>query len=172
MLQWIDLGSVKVLYEVLKPDDYFRNSAYPELNTYGLYMYLEKDLAKVRYIGQAFGNSLMPLKRRIRWEIVKDGVGCAESAFCKKFQNKADRFELVLKVAHLRNPRRDEINVKVDDKFMNAIERALIFQSAQVGDPLMNETGKSSYKLEPIKIVNCGDFAPLPAIIDSREWKK
>lgn len=165
-LQWNSLGLVKVLYGVLRPDDYFRNPAFPELNNYGLYMFLEKSAEKARYIGQAFDKSSRALRRRVRWEMVKDGNGCAESAFSKKCQKyTVDRFDLLLKVAHLRNPQNDGINTKVDDKFMNAIERALIFQRTQAGDPLMNETGKTKYRLGPIEIVNNGDRKPLPLSI-------
>jgi len=162
-LHWFTLGPVKILYEVLKPDDHFRNPAFPELNDYGVYMYLEKDTGKARYVGQAFNKSSMALRRRVRWEIVKDGNGCAESVFYRKC--KVDRFNLILKVAHIKDAKENEIAVKVDDKFMNAIERALIFERARAGDPLMNETGKSSYRLGPIEVVNNGDFAPLPASI-------
>jgi len=158
---------VKSLYDVLKPDDYFRNPAFPDaLDDYGVYMYLEKDSSKTRYIGQAFRNGTMALGSRIRWEVVKNGENCAESAFyqkCRKYN--VDRFSLLLKVAHLTNLQKDGISVQVDDKFVNAVERALIFNRAQAGDPLMNETGKTSYKLGPIDITNTGDFSPLSARI-------
>lgn len=90
----------------------------------------------------------------------------ALSAFykkCKKYN--VDRFDLLLKVAHLKNPQKDGIKTEVDKEFMNAIERALIFKRAQAGDPLMNETGKKRYRLGLIEIVNDGERAPLPDII-------
>jgi hypothetical protein len=161
-LNWFSAQPVTVLFEGLRSVEYFRNPDFPELNNYGLYMFLDKDRGKARYIGQA-----LDLKKRVRWEIVKDGNGCAESAFylkCKKYN--VNRFNLLLKVAHLKNPQKDGINVnEVADEFMNAVERALIFERARAGDPLMNETGKSSYRLGPTEIINCGDFTPLPASI-------
>jgi hypothetical protein len=165
-LNWFNLGQVKALYHILKPDDYFKNPAFPELNDYGVYMYLDRDSSKIRYIGQAYGSGIAALGSRIRWEVVKDGKDCAESAFyqkCKKYN--VDRFNLILKVAHLKNPQKDGISVQVDDKFVNAVERALIFNRAQEGDPLMNETGKTSYRLGPIEITNTGHFVPLLARI-------
>jgi hypothetical protein len=112
----------------------------------------------------------------VRWEIVKDGNGCAESAFYKKCKEyNVDRFDLLLKVAHLKNPQENGINVEVNevsDKFMNAIERALIFERADAGDPLMNETGKSSYRLGQTEIANEGEFSPLPASIMSALFRK
>ena len=70
-----------------------------------------------------------------------------------------------MKVAHFKGIQKDGIYVQVDDKFVNAVERALIFKRAQAGDPLMNETGKTNYRLGPIEIVNTGDFAPLLASV-------
>ena len=151
-LKWFNVGPVKSLYEILKPENYYNNPLLSkELNTYGI---------------QAFDKSNMALRRRVRWEIVKDGNGCAESAFCKKCkEHSIDRFNLLLKVAHPENPKKDGSNVTVDPKFMNAVEMALIFEIAQAGDPLMNKTGKKRYRLEPIEILNCGDYTPLPARI-------
>ena len=99
-------------------------------------MYLNRDTGRAKYIGQAFENSPMALRSRIRWETVKDGNGCAESAFCRKCQEyKVDRFDLMIKVAHLKNPLKDGTATEVDTQFMNAIERALIFERAKVKDP-------------------------------------
>jgi len=165
-LQWFALGPVKALYEVLKPEEHYKKPEFPELNNYGFYMYLEKDAERARYIGQAYNRSVFALRRRVRWEIVKDGDGCAESAFCCKCKKyNVDRFNLLLKVAHIKSIQKGGVNVEVDDKIVNAIERALIYERAQAGDPLMNETSKKSYKLEPIEIINSGDHKPLPARI-------
>lgn len=164
-IHWFGPWYVKILYEGLRSDEHFKKHDFPELKNYGLYMYLDK-AGKARYIGQAFKDSPIALQIRVRWEIVKDGNGCTESAFyrkCKKYG--VDRFDLLLKVAHLKNPQENGINVAVNDKFMNAMERAVIFERARAGDALMNETGKNSYRLGPIEIFNEGEFSPLPARI-------
>jgi len=108
-LHWFSALPVKTLYEILKPEDYFRNPDFPELNTFGVYMYLDKNTGRAVYIGQAFGNG-KTLRKRVSWEIVKDGNGCARSAFyvnCN--ENNVDRFNLLLKAAHLKNPQQDGI---------------------------------------------------------------
>jgi len=174
-LQWFSLGPVKILYEALKPEDYYKNPLLPkQFKNYGVYMYLDKGTGKARYIGQAFNRKLCPLGYRVRWEITKDGNGCAESVFfkkCKKYN--VDRFDLMLKVANITKSKRDNVDVEVDDKMMNAIERALIFERVQAGDPLMNETGKKRYRLEPIEIINIGDFSPLQAnIVEPKPYQK
>lgn len=127
-------------------------------------MYLEKDTERARYIRQADDKSGIALRRRVRWEIVKDSNGCAKSAFCSKCEEyHVDRFNLLLKVAHIKSAQKDGVNLKVDFKVMNAIERASIFERAKAGNPLMNKTGKKSYRLEPIEIINSGDHKPLSA---------
>ncbi|MGD0643385.1 MAG: hypothetical protein ABSA75_00590 [Candidatus Bathyarchaeia archaeon] len=169
-LEWFNLGSVQNLYEYLKPDDYFRKLSSEELKTIGLYMFIDK-ADQARYIGQAFNNKQYPLAHRVRWEIVKNGAGCAESAFFQKCTKYAvDRFDFTLKVAHIKNPLQDGSVVEEEDKetmkfFINAVERALIFKMATLGQPLMNETGKTSYKLGPIEIANSKDHIPLPKSI-------
>lgn len=165
-LQWSHPWSVKELYHRFKPDDYFKKSI-TEMTTYGFYMYLDEFTGKVRYIGQAFSKKKSaPLQHRVRWEIVKDGSSGTESAFYKLcLEHDIDKFRLLLKVAHLFDPKIDGATTIVDDRFMNAVERALIFERASVGDPLMNKTGKTRYRLGPIEIINKGDFSPLPSKI-------
>ncbi len=168
-LHWFHAVPVVVLYESLKPDSYYRNPNFPELNEFGFYMYLEKDTAKAKYIGQAYDSPplshrrTLSLRRRVRWEIVKDGIDCAKSAFyfkCKKYG--VDRLSLLLKVAHLESAQVDGKEIIIDQEFMNAVEAALIFERAQTGDLLMNETHTETYGLGPIDIMNYGEITPLP----------
>ena len=164
-LQWSHPWSVKDLYDRYKPDDYFKNPIL-EMTTFGLYMYLDEYTGKARYIGQAFNTKSAPLQYRVRWEIVKDGRSGTESAFHQLcIKHDVDKFRLLLKVAHIRDPEIDGSTVIVDVQFMNAIERALIYERASIGDPLMNKTGKTRYRLGPVEIVNTGDFTPLPSKI-------
>jgi len=159
-LHWSYPWPVKELYHRFKPDDCYKNPI-PEMTTYGVYMYLDDQTGKARYIGQAFNTKSSPIQHRVRWEIVKDGSSGTESAFyqlCK--EHDVDKFRLLLKVAHLFDPKIDGATTIVDDRFMNAVERALIFERASIGDPLMNKTGKTRYRLGPIEIINKGDFSP------------
>ena len=159
-LLWSNPWPVSYLYERLKPEDHNRNPI-PEMQNYGVYMYLD-NVGRVRYVGQAFNKSDLALQKRIRWEIVKDGDGCTESAFYQKcMKYNVDRLNLQVKVAELRNPCCEGSSNEIDCKFMNAIERALIFDRARAGDLLINETGKRRYRLGPIDIINRGNIAPL-----------
>jgi len=163
-LQWFNIGLVKDLYPRLKPEDHYKHPV-PDLDNFGFYMfYVDKEGEKAKYVGQAPSKKRLPLQSRVRWEIVKDGKGCTESAFFQKCEKyKVDRFNLLLKVAHIKKLQRDGIDVtEVDDKMMNAIERALIFKLTQLGHLLMNETSKKSYRIGPIDMINNGDHKPLP----------
>jgi hypothetical protein len=170
-LEWHNLGSVKALCDILKPDDYYRKLSVEPLKKIGFYMFID-ETGQARYIGQAFNTKVYPLAHRVRWEITKDGNGCTTSAFfeqCNKETNRLDRFKFNLKVAHIHNPTDNGISLKESDitkKFMNAVERALIFRMYTLGHSLINEAGISSYNLGPIKITNTGDFEPIPKEIE------
>jgi hypothetical protein len=156
-LRWSNLFSIEELYVRLKNVDSYRNPV-PEMENYGFYMYLDKKSNETLYIGQAYNKKRAPLHNRIRWEIVKDGSKGTVSAFHKKcIKYGVNKKDMNIKVAHICYS-----NYDVDQYLMNSIERAIIYERACNGDPLMNETGKKRYKLGPIEITNKGNHSPLP----------
>jgi hypothetical protein len=121
-------------------------------------------LAQVIYIGQAFDKTPRSLRNRIRWEITKDGEGCALSEFCEKCQKYGvDRLSLKLKVAHIKEARDNGTDIEHGSRLMNDIEKALIFWTArELAGALMNENGKKKrFRRGSIQIHNQGSFAPL-----------
>ena len=157
-LHWYGPDGVAELYENLKRPLSFSDDKYPYLNTQGFYMYLNQNQTKAIYIGQAFSSkSARPLRNRIRWEITKDGMGCALSQFSKDCQEFGiDKFSLVLKVAHVKEST-DNGN-SMHEYNPSDIEMALICERS----PLINRSGKKRYRKESIEISNNGNFAPLP----------
>ena len=168
-LQWYRSYSISELYEILKQSVSVSDKKYPSLNNYGFYMYLDQNLTKVLYIGQAYDRSPRSLRNRIRWEIVKDGTNGTWSTFSKDCANyKMNKFSLKLKVAHITKATYKEDRIVPDQKLMNDVEMALIHEMK----PCMNKSGKQRYRRESIEIMNQGNFAPLPKKIKKYQFAR
>jgi len=80
-LFWSEPYNVATLLEDFRQPYSFSDKKYPEFIGFGLYMYLNQKLEKIIYIGQAFDKTPRSLRNRIRWEIIKNGIGCTKSQF-------------------------------------------------------------------------------------------
>ena len=162
-LLWYGPYSVADLLETFKQSVIFSDEKYPALNNFGFYMYLDQSLSRSVYIGQASDGSPRSLRNRIRWEITKDGIGCALSQFSKDCQESdIDKLSLVLKLAHIKEATDDGNQIQIDLNLMNDVEMALIHEQRKT---VINKRGKKRYRGRSIEILNSGNFAPLPEII-------